>query len=128
MRIYIAGPMTGIEDLNFPAFYAAAEDLREQGYEVVNPAEMDKPEDIEMYDRDIEKGGASESWRYFLARDLEIVLTQVDAVAVLPGWERSVGAGLEVTACLASKKPVLEYPDLNEIIFRGGLFPWHVTV
>ena len=31
-RIYIAGPMTGYPELNFPAFHAAANSLRAQGY------------------------------------------------------------------------------------------------
>jgi hypothetical protein len=38
-RGYVAGPMTGIKDFNYPAFNAVAEDLRAQGYEVENPAD-----------------------------------------------------------------------------------------
>ena len=39
-RIYIAGPMTGLPALNFPAFHAAASALRALGHQVVNPAEI----------------------------------------------------------------------------------------
>src|SRR5690606_26470176 len=39
-RIYIAGPMTGLPDLNFPAFHAEAARLRSRGVDVVNPAEI----------------------------------------------------------------------------------------
>ena len=39
-RIYLSGPMSGWPDLNFPAFHAAAALLRGQGFEVVNPAEI----------------------------------------------------------------------------------------
>lgn len=39
-RVYLSGPMTGLPDLNFPAFHAAAAQLRAQGLEVVNPAEI----------------------------------------------------------------------------------------
>ena len=38
-RIYIAGPMTGHAEHNFPAFHAAAKRLHEAGWEVVNPAD-----------------------------------------------------------------------------------------
>lgn len=39
-RIYIAGPMTGLRELNFPAFNAEAARLRAAGWEVLNPAEI----------------------------------------------------------------------------------------
>ena len=39
-RIYIAGPMSNMPSLNFPAFHAEAARLRGLGYEVVNPAEV----------------------------------------------------------------------------------------
>lgn len=38
-RVYLAGPMTGIEDFNFPAFNDMAAKLRARGYVVENPAE-----------------------------------------------------------------------------------------
>lgn len=40
MKLYIAGPMTGLPDLDFPAFHEAAAKLRAQGHEVINPAEI----------------------------------------------------------------------------------------
>lgn len=80
MRLYISGPMTGIEDYNFPAFNAAADQLRAAGYDVANPAD----------------GGADESktWADYLREDLRILL-DCDAVALLPGWTESKGARLE---------------------------------
>ena len=42
--IYIAGPMRGYEDGNFPAFDRQARVLEEQGWIVINPAEMDRQE------------------------------------------------------------------------------------
>ncbi|MCY1527250.1 hypothetical protein D9M68_623110 [compost metagenome] len=38
-RIYLAGPMTGLPEFNYPAFHAEAARLRALGYQVENPAE-----------------------------------------------------------------------------------------
>lgn len=80
-RIYISGPMTGLPDLNFPAFYAAASLLRERGAEVVNPAEVNPD--------------AGMSWEQCMRADIK-ALCDCTALALLPGWERSKGAHLEL--------------------------------
>lgn len=78
--VYISGPMTGIADLNFPAFNSAAELLRGQGRVVVNPAEYGVIE------------GAQ--WADYLRADLAQLL-QCEAIYLLPGWSKSRGAKLE---------------------------------
>ena len=40
MKVYISGPMAGIENHNFPQFNALATKLRALGVDVVNPAEL----------------------------------------------------------------------------------------
>ncbi len=80
-RIYISGPMTGMPDLNFPAFHAEAARLTALGYDVVNPAELN-PEP--------EKG-----WHECMRRDLSELLT-CDALALMDGWQKSAGAHLEM--------------------------------
>ena len=79
-RIYIAGPMTGIEDYNFPAFNRAARMLRESGWVVENPA-----------DHGVVEGA---SWSDYLAYDLTR-LGACGAVYLLRGWQNSKGARLE---------------------------------
>ncbi|MCK9601527.1 MAG: DUF4406 domain-containing protein [Sphaerochaeta sp.] len=81
MRIYIAGPMTGYPDYNRDSFEVAAIALKLHNHESVNPREHDLPDDA--------------PWADHLRADLTDLLT-VDAVAVLPGWECSRGASLEV--------------------------------
>lgn len=72
-RVYIAGPMTGHPDFNFPAFHAAAAAWRAQGWDVFNPAE--------------EFGGNTGlPYRAYVEHDLTALL-QCDAVAMLHGWD-----------------------------------------
>jgi hypothetical protein len=72
--------MTGLPDLNFPAFHAAAATLRDAGWIVVNPAEND------------EAPGAA--WSDCLRKDIRLLM-DCTGVALLDGWERSKGARLE---------------------------------
>lgn len=80
--IYISGPMTGLPDLNFPAFHAAASLLRAQGHEVRNPAEVGE-----------EPG---KTWEDYMRKDLRL-LCDCDAIYMLPGYKNSRGACLELT-------------------------------
>ena len=84
MSIYIAGPMSSIEDFNYPAFNAAAIALRHAGFTVLNPADNEKynPSD-QPQTRD-----------WYLRRGIRMV-THCTKTALLPGWEASRGANLE---------------------------------
>ena len=110
MKLYIAGPMSGLPQYNYPAFDAAATALRQQGHEPVNPAEMDSEETraLALASPDGDGGGwkGVESWGDFLARDVKLVADQVDGIVVLPGWEKSRGARLEAFVALTVQKPV----------------------
>lgn len=79
--IYISGPMTGMPDLNYPAFNAEAARLRALGYTVVNPAEINPD--------------GKTPWHQCLRSDLK-ALCDCDTLALLPGWEKSQGAHLEL--------------------------------
>jgi Domain of unknown function (DUF4406) len=95
MKVYIAGPMTGLPQNNFPAFDEAARRLREQGYEVVSPAELDDPADRDLALKDLP---ATKTWGDFLARDVKLIAdTGIGAIVLLPGWDKSRGARLEAT-------------------------------
>ncbi len=81
MKLYLSGPMTGIADWNFPAFNAEAERRRDAGYHVTNPAEVNPD--------------TSMTWEQCLRADIK-ALCDCDAIALLPGWENSKGAHLEL--------------------------------
>lgn len=80
---YIAGPMSGYPEHNFPAFYAKAAEQRALGYKVINPAELD--------DQD---GDLTKPWDFYLRRDLHF-LAECNRIVLLDGWEKSKGAQLE---------------------------------
>lgn len=79
-RIYLAGPMSGLENLNFPTFHAETARLRALGYDVVNPAEIN-PDPLAQ-------------WRDCMRQDIK-QLVDCDGIALLDGWEKSRGASLE---------------------------------
>jgi len=73
MRIYIAGPMTGLPEHNYPAFNAAAAAWREAGWDVENPAEHFG-------------GDQTKTYREYVEVDI-VALANCDAIAMLPGWD-----------------------------------------
>lgn len=90
MKIYLAGPMSGFDDFNFPAFAWAAKELRNQGHEVFSPAE----EDLRKWGN-LEGVKANANYRECLRADLLYIFDEADAIALLPGWKNSRGARLE---------------------------------
>jgi hypothetical protein len=86
MIVYIAGPMTGIADFNYPAFNAAAERLQALGHDVLNPVTTET----------LNESGAPQTWDWYMRHAIRLVL-EAEAIALLPGWPDSRGAVLERT-------------------------------
>jgi hypothetical protein len=93
--------MTGLPEFNYPAFHAVAKDLRDKGYQVFNPAEN-------------HGGDTSLPLEEYFAADLPQVV-RADALVVLPGWERSGGACIEVMIARHLGHPVLD-TNLEELV------------
>lgn len=114
--IYIAGPMTGYPQFNFPAFYAAEEKFRADGWVVFNPAWKDDEKNPEIgasETGDIKDANAAGfNFREAFTWDCSKII-EGDAIYMLPGWEKSVGASAEHAVALAMKKHYPEY----EIIY-----------
>lgn len=102
MNVYLAGPMRGYKDFNFPAFFEAANKLREDGHTVFNPAERDTKEygserlktetgNEEEVAKNLGKEGLSLARECFLA-DTTFICSQADAIYLLSGWQKSRGA------------------------------------
>lgn len=141
MKVYIAGPMTGLPQFNFPAFDALGARLRASGFDVVSPAELDDPDDraaalaspdgsMATYGNARPDGVIKKTWGDFLARDVKLLADGgIEAVIVLPGWERSRGARLETfVANRMCGLPVYTYDatydELREVPFIELVRAW----
>lgn len=114
--IYVAGPMSGYPNFNFPAFFEAADKLRKEGWIVYNPANKEDEAIIgeeAMKTGDLAKAQAQGfNFRDAYRWDIECVI-KADAIYMLPGWEDSPGARGEHAVAVAMKR---HYPDY-EIIY-----------
>lgn len=105
-RVYIAGPMRGKPEYNFPAFDAAAARLRAQGYEVVNPAEMSREAGVDNVESD------PAAFNRLIAEELREVRA-CDAIYLLQGWETSQGTRDELEVALSHGLEIMLEPPYD---------------
>lgn len=111
MKLYLAGPMTGIKYFNAPAFADATFRLRLVGYDVFSPAENDINNGF-----DLGKMNGTEaltdhgySLREALKQDLSWICDHAEGIALLFGWEKSKGVAAEVALASALGLPARMY-------------------
>lgn len=78
-KIYISGPITGMPNLNREAFTEAKMAL---GKCAVNPFDLNDDQ-------------KTKKWSDYMRKDIS-ALVQCDSILMLPGWQFSKGAGLEL--------------------------------
>jgi hypothetical protein len=114
LKIYLAGPMRGLPEFNFPAFDRAAAELRKYSHEVFNPADRDRVAGFSTEgltgNEDLAELGFS--LRDALAADTEYIAKHANAVALLPNWERSPGVAAEIALAHALGLPVAKWDDI----------------
>lgn len=120
-RIYLIGPMSGIPSFNYPAFVAAAEYLRGQGFEVQSPTDLDDQAtfDAAMASSDgkIDAPVNGVSYEGFLAKSIARILTwKPDMLVALPDWEASNGAQKEALVATSLGIPVQRLDDYDPIV------------
>ena len=80
--VYIAGPMTGLPQHNYPSFMEMENHLRKMGYDnILNPAR-------------IADGDTTKPYSFYIRESLKMI-SKADFVIFLKGWEKSKGAVLE---------------------------------
>lgn len=112
MRWYVSGPMRGIPHWNFEAFDEASAWLRAGGHDVVSPAEHDIEVDPSFLESTEYLTGADvgvESFHQLIGWDLKVIAdpdpdVRIDALALLPDWENSIGVKHEMYVARATGK------------------------
>ena len=92
-RIYISGPITGVNNFGFN-FSEAERKLQEKGHEVINPTK------VELL---LPKG----TYEEYMKVDM-LLLDMCDTIYMLKGWEKSCGANREYGYALAKDYIVLQ--------------------
>ena len=118
LRLYLAGPMSGIDEYNYPLFNRVADRLRKRGHEVFNPAEN-------------KDGGTVRPRAFYMRLDIPALLKS-EGLVLMQGWRRSRGANLEAWIAIDTEMPLFECiecdgefllerispPDLGGLPFR----------
>lgn len=117
-KVYLAGPMSGLPNFNFPAFHEAAEVLRRDGWIVFNPAEKDGEvvEGTKAYASGDHMAVQEEGFNFREAYAWDVCkVIEADAICLLPGWERSPGACGEYYVARAMQR---HYPTYEVILYE----------
>lgn len=126
-RGYIAGPMRGYVNSNFPAFDEAKARGIAKGFVIVSPADLSRragytgdesPENVTPHE-------LHEFAKVDVGILLELDAERGDFLAVLPGWQASVGARMEVGIALFKRLPILSAVDFEPV--KVGLFGTNIA-
>lgn len=108
-KAYVSGPMRGYPRFNFDAFDVVRDHLESNGVHAFSPADNDRvvwpeceravgfAEGVTGLD---DSAPAAYSFRSLLVWDIWAI-GQSDAIVLLPGWEGSTGAAIELAAARA---------------------------
>ncbi len=114
-KIYIAGPMRGLPDFNYPAFNDFAEAHRAVGWDVVNPVEIGAdygtPEQI---------NADPALLAAVMAAELHALAT-CDAIYLLNGWHKSEGAQKELATAISYRLKIYLAPVVYISLLRKAM-------
>ena len=119
MKVYIAGPMTGYPEFNFPAFFAKEEELAAQGWVVANPANKEDEKELmkdDSYTSGDAKGAVAAGFDFrsaFLWDATKVI--EGNAIYMLKGWEQSPGARAEHAIATVIQKHYPDYQIMYEV-------------
>lgn len=100
--VYIAGPMNGLPDFNYPAFRAMELRLQDRKIDYRSPTQGLPPPQTLTEEKPYE---------FFLRHALRLLL-ECESVLLLPGWRDSAGATLECE--IAGKLDMMRWEYYDE--------------
>ena len=106
--IYLSGPMTGIEDYNYPLFDYVSERLRGLGHRVYNPTEHPMSEKLFKTNSDIVY------LRAVFASFSVFICLEADTLIMLPNWKKSLGAKAERALALCCHLDLFEWESISD--------------
>jgi hypothetical protein len=125
---YVAGPMSGIESFNVPAFLDARDSLENRGYKAQLPADLDDPNVVQQLltspDGQHDSIATGLTWGDCLAMDVKLISDVVGGVAVIDGWKNSRGARLETYVAYLVGKPIVFADTLEAVPYEALVEAW----
>ena len=125
MKVYIAGPMTGKEFYNVEAFREAQARWLDRGWDAHTPFEANSRAWHRVYGRDFDPytdvcDYGSPLLPLMFAEDLHEVCTS-DAIALLPGWEKSKGVARELAVALLLGKRIYNAETFQPLYLKTSI-------
>lgn len=93
---YLAGPMSGLPEHNYPTFIRVAQKIKQRGFTVFNPAEHNFI-GVPAY--------------ICLQADIDAIVNRCERIAFLPGWRKSEGANTEALVAQVCGKSAYEIEE-----------------
>lgn len=113
MKIYVAGPMSNLPQLNHPMFDRVTAALRNQGHTVFSPAEKDRDWGL---DPNLASNFSTLDVHMVLRWDLQKIM-ECDVLVLLPGWKRSEGTKLEVIVAISTGRQIFYWSEAAQSMF-----------
>lgn len=101
---YLAGPMTGLPEHNYPAFAAAKADLESIGFKILSPHEIDFKETPETR--------GTKHYSVYLREGFKLLL-RCQGIILLPDWTMSRGAMAEFYLAHSLGMAAMQYDPSN---------------
>lgn len=113
-KVYISGPMSDVENLNFEEFEKAEIKMKSFGFEVFNPHKFMELE-TKAFNESIQGLTKNEVWVKYMKVDLIKMLQECEFVLALNNWERSRGATLELFIAKSLGMPIIHHETYEEL-------------